>query len=349
MVKLVEVQSPAPVDVWREVLALDPEAGAAQTPEWLAAICEIGPYRDTSRMYRFDDGRRLLIPFASRRPMPAAWAVESSWPFDWGIGGPLSDGPIDDTHVELVYDELLAHHGLRLTLRPGPFAIAAWRRPPPAFATTEHVSYCLDLRCGYEVLWKSKFRSNVRGAVRKAGRSGLRVEVDRTGRLVDVFDQLYRLSVERWAAQQHEPLALARWRADRANPRRKFAAVARHLGDRCAVWVAWLGDEPAAALVVLRQGPHVRYWRGAMDQRLARPTAANDLLQQQVIEDACATGAHRYHMGDSKPGSGLAAFKTAFGATPHLSNSYRIERLPFTGLDSAMRTAAKRVLRFRDG
>ncbi|MGZ0145913.1 GNAT family N-acetyltransferase [Kribbella sp. WER1] len=346
MVRLMDVVSPAPVEAWREVLCNDREAGPGQTPEWLAAIREVGPYRDVSRLYTFDDGRRVVLPLAGR--LAGVMAVEESWPFDWGIGGPVCDGPVDDTHVRLVYDDLLARRALRLTVRPGPFASSGWRRTPGSFSVTEHTSYCLDLRGGYDVLW-GNFHSRVRRAVRKAERSGLRIEVDRSGRLVDVFDRLYRLSVARWAEQQHEPLALARWRAARANPRRKFAAVARQLGERCAIWIAWYGDEPAAGLVVLRNGDHVRYWRGAMDHRIANPTRANDLLHREVIADACATGAIRYHLGDSRPGSSLAAFKTGFGATPHLSSSYRTERLPLTAADSAVRTAVKRALAFRDG
>jgi hypothetical protein len=112
--------------------------------------------------------------------------------------------------------------------------------------------------------------------------------------------------------------------------------------------VAWLDEQPAAAMIVLRQGGHVRYWRGAMDHRIASPSRANDLLHHQVIADACATGARRYHLGDSRPGSSLAAFKTGFGALPYPSNSYRFERLPFAGIDSVLRTTAKWALRFRD-
>ncbi len=344
MVGLLDVVSPARIDTWRELVRLDPEAGAAQTPDWLASICEVGPYRDASRLYRFDDGRRVLLPFAARRRLP----VEASWPFDWGAGGPLADGPLQARQIRAVYDDLLAQRRLRLTLRPGPFADPAWDQVPTAFAIDEHTSYCVDLTGGFDRLWSGGFHGSVRRAVRKALRSGLRIEVDRTGRLIGVFDQLYRRSVARWAEQQHEPLRLAAWRAERSNPRRKFEAVARRLGDRCAVWVAWLGDEPAAAMIVLRQGTQVRYWRGAMDHRLASPTRANDLLHQQVIEDACRQGATRYHLGESRPGSGLAAFKAGFGASPYQSNSYFVERLPLTGVDAAVRSTAKRLLRFRD-
>lgn len=348
MVRLVEVLTPAPAASWRELLDADPEAVITQTPEWLACICRVGPYRDASVMYVFDDGRRVVLPLARHRHRPARLATEASWPFDWGIGGPLADGPLDTRHTRAVYADLADRGVLQLTLRPGPRTDLAWHSTPDGFRRTEHTTQILDLRGGFERVWEDRFSSGARRAVRKAERAGLEIEVDRTGRLVPTFYELYQQSIVRWAVEQHEPLALARWRAGRANPIRKFHAVTQLLGDRCAVWVARWDGQPAAALVVLRHGEHTKYWRSAMNKELANPTRANQLLHRYAIDDACSAGARLYHMGDSRPDSGLARFKAAFGATPYSSPSYRTERLPLTELDARLRAAAKRCLRFRD-
>jgi hypothetical protein len=348
VVALVDVISPAPGDIWADVLAADTEALITQTPDWLACICSVSPYTDASRLYLFDDGRRIVLPFARRLHRPPGLAVEGSWPFDWGIGGPIADGPVDVGHTGSVYADLLEHPALQRTVRPSPLADSAWRAAPPMFHRVEHATQIVDLAGGFDTVWRSGFRSSVRRAVRKAEQSDLRVEVDRTGRLVGVFYDLYQQSVDRWAARQHEPLPLARWRARRANPLRKFEAVARRLGERCAVWIAWQGDQPAAGLVVLRHLEHAKYWRGAMNSTLASPTRANDLLHRMAIEDACRSGCTRYHMGDSRPGSGLAAFKAGFGAQTYLSHSYRTERLPLSRVDKGVRVVTKAALRFRD-
>lgn len=348
MVALRQVVTPAPTSVWNELLDGDEHALITQTPDWLACIRRVGAYSDATRLYVFDDGRRILLPFARRSHRPAGLATEASWPFDWGIGGPLADGPVDAGHVREVYADLILNPALVRTLRPGPRADAAWRGAPPIFRRTEHSTHVVDLSGGFDVVWGTRFRSSVRRAVRKADRAGLRVDVDRTGRLVPVFYDLYRQSVERWAKQQHEPLPLARWRAGRANPMRKFQVVADLLGERCAIWVAWKADEPVAALVVLRHGRQAKYWRGAMNADLASPTRANDLLHRLAIEDACQDGCTQYHMGDSRPASGLAVFKAGFGAQPYPSHSYRAERLPITRVDQGLRLVAKRALRFRD-
>jgi hypothetical protein len=43
------------------------------------------------------------------------------------------------------------------------------------------------------------FRGTARTAVRKAERSGLDIEVDRSGRLLPVFCDLYEKCIQRWA------------------------------------------------------------------------------------------------------------------------------------------------------
>nr|WP_237519446.1 GNAT family N-acetyltransferase [Streptomyces sp. HUCO-GS316] len=206
----------------------------------------------------------------------------------------------------------------------------------------------LSLDGGFGTVWEHRFRRHVRREVRRAERSDVEVEVDRTGRLVPVFYELYRKSIVRWAEQQHEPLALARWRRTRAFPVRRLEAVAAQFGERCAIWTAWRAGEPAAALVVMRHARHAKLWRAAMDRELAHPVHAVPLLYRLAIEEACAAGCRTFDMGESSPGSSLATFKAGFGAENFSSPRYLRERLPVTVAERGLRTAVKRVIRFRD-
>lgn len=343
-----DVAVPAPREAWVDLLRRNTEAAVTQTPEWLDCICATGPWTNASRLYRFDDGREVLLPLARRRHLPAALAVEGSWPFDWSSGGPVADGPVTMAHTRAVFEDLLEHPAMQRTVRLGALADPAWRCAPPAFHASTQTTHVLDLTGGFDHVWGARFQSSVRRAVRRSERSGLRVEVDRTGRLVEVFNELYLASVARWAEAQHEPQRLARWRMQRANPPHKFRTVAERLGDRCSVWVAWQDEHPAAALIVLRHGTQAKYWRGAMDREVASPTRANDLLHRLAIEDACRSSLTHYTMGEARPGSGLARFKAGFGAQEHPAESYRTERLPLTQVDHAARATVKRVLHFED-
>jgi hypothetical protein len=336
-------------DAWCAVLAAAPDrARVSQTPAWLDCVCEAGHYEDATRAYRAADGRVLVLPLARVRGLPAPAAVESSLPPGWSAGGLVSEGSVSVEDVAAIVRDLSARRTLRTAVRPSPAASELWAAavPEPVVRTT-HMEQTLDLSCGFDDVWQGRFTRKVRSWHRKAEQR-LTVEWDDSGRLVPIFDALYRSSVARWARQQHEPQRLARWRAERRDPRRKFEIVARRLGRACRIGVARRDGEPAAAMIVLEHGEHCTYWRGAMDRELAAGTGANELLHVMAIEHACLSGCRWYHMGESAPGSSLARFKRGFGAEERYAVGYRFERLPLTAAQELARRGAKTLIRFRD-
>lgn len=311
-------------------------------------LCEIGGYRDVSRLYRLRDGRELLLPIA-QRAFPGGIAVEASLPFGWGTGGLVAADPVRPADVGLLWSDVARQRAVRTSIRPNPREGDVWAASaPPGLVVVPRTAHVLDLEGGFEAVWMQHFEGTARTAVRKAEKSSLVVESDTTGRLVPVFYELYRQSIDRWATQQHEPRLLARWRGAQRDPLRKFQSVAEHLGDACRVWVAWHDGEAAAAIVVLRQGAAASYWRGAMHKDLAGPTRANYLLHHHAIEQACADGCAYYHMGETGSSASLAQFKTRFGAQAYSYAEYHRERIPLTRADATARRIVKRILRFRD-
>jgi len=344
----IQVTTPAPRDVWREVLQADPEALVSQTPELLDCICRVDGYHDASRLYETSDGRQLIIPLVRRNGLPTALATQASFPNSWGIGGIIAKGPIRAADITAILSDLGGEPFLRTSIRPNPLAGEIWAAGrPPGVIAVPRLAHVLDLEGGWEQVWAKRFEGPTRTKVRKAERSQLTVECDTTGRLVPVFYDLLRQSVDRWARQQHEPLLLARWRAQRRDPLHKFQHIARALGGACCIWVAWLDGQPAAAILVLR-GTNAHYSRGAMNKELAGPTRANDLLQRLAIEDACLAGCRSYHMGETGTDPSLAHFKSRFGAQPYRYAEYRLERLPITAIDHRLRGLAKRLIGFKD-
>ena len=337
--------SPAPRDVWEELLRADPDALPTQSPAWLDCLCSVTGARDASRLYDFGGGRRLVLPLARRRR--AGFGVEVSYSTAWGFGGLVGAGATVD-EVRAVLADLRRPGTLSVRVRPNPLHHDVWAAARPrGVVTLQRRAHILDLREGYDEIWQRRFTKNARTDVRRALRSGLRVEVDEDGHLLPVFWDLFMRSVERWARSQHEPLALARWRAARRDSSEKLAAVMRDMGSTSRLWVAWAGQRPAAAILVL-QGTNAHDTRGVMDVEVARPTRANHLLQQLAIEDACRAGCLSYHMGETGQSASLAHYKEAFGARPHVYAEYLAQALPFTRVDAAARTAVKRVLGFKD-
>lgn len=341
------VISPVPRDIWREVLDADPLALVDQSPEWMDVICSIGDYEDASRLYELD-GIRMVLPMVRRSGLPLMFNDESSFPPGWGIGGLLSTRPPEVEELELVMMDLAQQPGMRKTIRPDPLKGRLWANAVPKGTITQpRLAHVLDLEGGFEKVWSQRFNSLTRRNIRKAENSNLVVECDSSGKLVPVFYNLFMQSIDRWAAKQHEPAALARWRARQRDPIKKIEAISQVLGPRHHIWVAWSEGEPAAAILVL-QGKNAHYTRGAMNKKLAGPTRANDLLHKMAIEQACLAGCRYYHMGETGESESLARYKARFGAEPVRYAQYVIERLPLTLADSWLRTIIKRLIGFKD-
>lgn len=340
------VLTPAPRDVWADILQASPQALAFHTPAWLDCLCEVGAYADASRLYELDDGRRVVLPLVRRRGLPGRLAVEASLPFGWGFGGAVAPGGLTAQDAALILADLARSRALLISVRPDPLAAASWRAVASAgMATMHRLAHVLDLDGGFERVWGQRFAARARRHSHRAERDGVVVECDTTGRLMPVFYSLYWSSVDRWARQAGQPLQLARLRARRREPLRKYQVIAARLGTACRVYVAWVGGQPAAASIVLYHGANASYWRGAMDKDLAGPAQANFLLHRRSIEDACLAGCCYYHMGESGNSDSLAHFKEAFGAVPYRYLEYHLERLPITRLTSGARQLASRVAR----
>jgi hypothetical protein len=338
------VISPAPRAAWDELIRSDPHALVSHTPRWTDIVCGLTGAQDVSRLYEFGDGTRLVLPLV--RSTRGPYAEEASFPEAWGFGGLIGAEPTPEQVGEVARD-LRSHSAARTRVRPNPLHRDAWGAAASQGMTrVARRAHVLDLRDGFDSVWRSRFSKAARNGVRKAERFGVDVELDTTGRLGTVFHALYERSVERWARRQHEPLRLARWRARRREPLEKFTELPRRLGSAGKLWVAWARDRPVAAIFVL-QGTNAHYTRGAMDEELAGRTRANYLLQSIAIEDACRAGCRWYHMGDSGLSRGLSQFKEAVGARPVDYAEYLVERFPVTRLDNRARTLAKRVIGFR--
>ncbi|MFF3306415.1 GNAT family N-acetyltransferase [Streptomyces sp. NPDC002952] len=345
---LAHITTPAPRAVWWELAGKDPDTNPSQTPLWLDCLCATGPYRDASRLYEFERGRRLVLPMVARRHRPRILGVEESWPAQWGIGGPVCAESVSPAEARAVLADLARLRALRVGVRLRPTDQAAWANAATGFDLEPHMTQMVNLDGGFGTVWEERFGRRRRRDIRRAERSEMDVEVDRGGRLVPAFYHLYRKSIVRWAEQQHEPLALARWRRTREFPLSRLEEVAARFGDRCAIWMAWRAGEPAGACIVLRHGGHAKMWRSAMDRELAHPVRAIPLLYGLAIEDACEAACRTFDMGESVPQSSLAEFKAGFGAECFHSPRLLRERLPVSAADRRLRTAVKRLIRFQD-
>jgi hypothetical protein len=343
----VKVTSPAPRDAWLQIHQADPYALPDQTPMWLDCMLATGQYQDASRLYEIND-TKMVLPMVKVPSAISGFAVEYSNPHAWGIGGLISSRPLKREHIGAVFEDLQHLNLLHTTIRPNPMQGELWRDSAPARITTiPRLAHVLDLEGGFEKVWSKRFAGYTRTKVRKAEKSGLEVECDCTGRLIPIFYNLLIQSVDRWATRQHEPLAMATWRARRRDPISKLELIARKMGDQCCIWMAWYKGEPAAAIIVLK-GTNAHSIRGAMNKELAGPTEANTLIQSLAIEDICRSGCRYYHLGETGSNQSLAHFKARFGAVGYPYAEYVVERLPLTAASQKLRSLIKTMIGFKD-
>jgi CelD/BcsL family acetyltransferase involved in cellulose biosynthesis len=342
------VVSPAPRDVWHELLSADPGAMPTQTPEWTDWVCRTRGRTDASRLYEFPDGRRLLLPLLARTAAGVAVTAESM-PYGFGYGGPLvAGGRVTLTEARTVLADLARRPVLRAGLVPNPLAAGIFEgTAPPSTVRVPFLAHVLDLEGGFDQVWRKRYRPDIRKNVRRASRQPLVIRHaggdGDAGDVVDTFAELNRRSVDRWAQQRGQPLWLARAVESRRDRTKQLSSAIPALGSMLTSWTAHLHGEPVAAYVLLRCGERAHAWMSAMDTELARRTDAGALLQSLAIEDACGTGARWFLMGEAAAGSGVAVFKERFGAEAVPYTALRFERLPLTSADRRLRAIAGRL------
>ena len=347
------VLSPAPREAWRAALAADPAALPSHDPAWLDAACALAGYEDASRLYDFGGGRHAVLPLVRRRPAGLPLATAASFPPGWGIGGLVAPGGPRPAELAAALADLAAQPYLRTFISPNPLIEPAWAEAAKVAAltgliTTPRTAHVLDLSGGFERVWAERFTAGTRRNIRKAEREGVVVKRDTSGELVPVYYELFLRSLDRWAARQHVPPAIKRWRGRQWDSLAKLAGLVGALGGAARLWVAWHEGRPAAGIIVVQGEHNAHYFRAAMDREVAAPTKANYLLHRLAIEEACAAGCRSYHMGQSGSVASIAEFKENFGARPVAYAEYALERLPLTRLDRGLRGLVKAALRFRE-
>lgn len=346
----IEAEGVAARLAWEELVSQDPSIALSKAPQWIDCICDTDHFADATLLFRGEDGRRLILPRVRKTGVPSWLGLFSSPPRHWNLGADASGfvgegGPASPEEASALIQEMCRQPGLRTRIVVGGDDARVWASATPSsiysIARTAHV---LDLCDGFSTVWSKRFTSKVRSNSRKAERRGVVVESDSTGRLIPVFDVLYRTSVDRWAQERGHPVALMRWLSQRQHPQRKFATVARNLGDQCTVWIAWRQGEPIAGIIILARGPRVTYWRGAMDKERSCGTGANELLHRYAIEAACANERQSYDFGLSQTDH-LRKFKATFGATEVPVHVYYFEKIPTAAAEDKCYGAAKEIIR----
>ncbi len=194
---------------WDEIANADPGAVAEQFPAWIDAIESSSSFVDRSRLYRFADGRRFVLPLVARRGVPTRMASLWSFPNAWGIGGPVG-ADLDVLAVDHIVDDLHSLGAARVSIRIEAGRDQPWRHLADDERVTvlPRTTHVADVTVGAEAYF-AHLPGMTRRAIRRAERRDTQLRVGRGGDMLEDHYGLFLRSIERWAAQQHEP-SLAR-------------------------------------------------------------------------------------------------------------------------------------------
>jgi hypothetical protein len=331
-----------PRETWLSVFASDPDALPSQSPQWIQAACSSGAWRDASRFYITDSGRRVILPLLrfGSGPLTALASPRRGW----GYGGLIADGGVSADDVAMVSADLAATAKFSLWLRPNPLQSKLWERFSIG-ARLRKSAHVVDLHGGPEAV-RQRLHASAKKGIRTAEKMHVRVETGFAGELLPVFFELTLKARALWAHRQHEPVWLAQLRGRIRDSESKWSAIASHMGHAFQVISAWHEGRPAAAGIVLQAG-NAHGTRAAMDPEM-RHVGASHLLNWVALMNACAAGARYFHMGESAT-PGAAAFKGSFGATACPFDEFYFERFPVSRVDALLRSAVKRAIGFKEG
>ena len=181
---------------------------------------------------------------------------------------------------------------INLTLPPG-IEHSSWKDYRVRPKTTQ----VLDLQPDFESLVQEKFTPACRRAIRKAERGKIEIKILESESDLNLFDDLYHRSMERWGETEGYPLELFKqlWLLPDVN-----------------FWGAFDQGEPISVALILTHGSHQYYWLGAMDER-AQHLRPNNLLFYRILEQSCRSGIRTFDFGNSSGLIGVFNFKKGFG------------------------------------
>jgi hypothetical protein len=294
------------------------------TPTWARVISEAGMGYQ-ARALEFDiDGRQALLPLVWNRDALGNVVCRSG---ALGTYGGLI--PLDHDGVEVSPDfGSAAARRLRDTSRFGMLVASPGPRRHHPFPAVfdRYEAFVVDLEGRHWDQILEGMRPKTRQYIRKAERDGVRIEPGESEADYQAYYRLLEASARRWG------------RAGPGKPWALFDAIRRRC-DKASVrlWMASVGDEPAAGLLCFYGKGEVFAWSAALDERHVA-TRANYLLHARAIADAASRGFAVMNLGANEGLGGVRWFKEGLGAAPREYPAYLIAAPAYRAAFWAWRT-----------
>lgn len=171
----------------------------------------------------------------------------------------------------------------------------AW--PDDLHTTTDHVHWIVDVRMGSDELWEG-LDGNIRRQVRIARRNGLTAEIDRTGKCLGEFYDVF----SRCTHQFGTPVF----------GRDFLEHIIHAFPDGFSIAVVRQEERPIGGYFQLQMGNSVYGMWGATLREYFKQRPVY-LAYWEMLSDACQNGYHYLDMGRSPTGSNASKYKAQWG------------------------------------
>lgn len=289
---------------WDRLVARLPGAGFFHTTAWARVLVETHGYSPHYLTVRSGDELKAVLPLME----VSSWLTGRR-----GISLPFTDAvePLgtDTQALAQLYAEARRQAAERrwkyLEYRGGADQMA------PAEPSTRFYQHVLDLREGATALL-ARSDESVRRAVRKAERSGLKVEFSREETALREFFALFCQTRRKHGAPPQ--------------PFRFFASIQRHILRPGHGWIVLARHEgrPVAGAIYFHAGRQALYKFGASDEN-RQHLRGNNLVMWSAIKKYAGEGFATFDFGRTSLGNeGLRKFKASWGAAESLLGYWRL-------------------------
>ncbi len=259
-----------------------------------------GKMRPDAKLILFSDGIKALIPFSIQMHMKGLAKSHFSSPAGTFGGWISEDDELTMEHAKLLVEYLT---GLgNLTWRENPYDPNLSQLH--ISSAREDFTQVINLSEGFESIYKKWTKGNASAArkARKAHKEGVII-----GQAVSIkewrcYYNIYKDSLRRWGKKATSSY---NWLL--------FEILFNKKSEKIKLWLAFYKNEIIAGALCFYHNKHVVYWHGAAYEKYFHLRSSN-LLQYEIIKDACQKGYWWYDFNPSGGHKGVINFKKSFGA-----------------------------------
>ena len=290
---------------WDQLVTSHPDCDIFHSSAWARVLCKTYGHRPFY-LHLSQSGKTMaLVPLME---------IASLFTGRRGVCLPFSDycapllfgESVQNSVVSKLSQLAITHNWKFLEVRSTTKPLAS-ATPSAAF-----YSHKIDLSHDVNDLF-AQFKSSVRGAIRKALRSGVTVEISRSRESLSAFYELHIRTRRRHGLPPQPTKFFHNIHEQLIKTGLGFVALARS------------ASQPVAAAVFLRLGEKALYKYAASDERY-QVLRGNDLVMWEGINFLVREGVHTLHLGrTSIEDDGLRRFKAAWNATEEMLHYFRFD------------------------